>query len=56
MLIGHRFMTQSAWEFSPNIHVVKRCLHGMAIQEKGKSEEAGRFCRPRYRANASTMW
>jgi tetratricopeptide (TPR) repeat protein len=30
-------------EFNPNNHVVKRCLQGMDMEEKGKPEEAGRL-------------
>ena len=28
-------------EFNPNNHVVKRCIQGMGMEEKGKPEEAG---------------
>ena len=30
-------------EFTPNNHVVKRCLQGMEMEEKGKPEEAARL-------------
>ncbi len=30
-------------EFNPNNHIVKLCLQGMALEEKGKPEEAGRI-------------
>ncbi len=30
-------------EFNPNNHIVKLCLQGMAMEEKGKPEEAGRI-------------
>ena len=30
-------------EFNPNNNIVKRCLQGMVLEEKGKPEEAGRI-------------
>jgi tetratricopeptide (TPR) repeat protein len=30
-------------EFNPNNHVVKLCLRGMGMEEKGKTEEAGKL-------------
>ena len=30
-------------EFSPNNNVVKLCLQGMGMEEKGKTEEAGKL-------------
>ncbi|MGA9295273.1 MAG: NAD(+)--rifampin ADP-ribosyltransferase [Ignavibacteriaceae bacterium] len=30
-------------EFNPNNNVVKRCLQGMSLEEKGKPEEAGKM-------------
>lgn len=29
-------------EFSPNNHIIKRCLQGMGLEENGKPEEAGK--------------
>ncbi len=28
-------------EFNPNNHIVKRCIEGMALEEKGEAEKAG---------------